>query len=100
MPRRKLSESEQRYLKALPAVDSVTANRITYSSAFREECRRRYAAGDSPVEIFRDAGLDPKIIGYKRIERCVARWRDEDAVDTVTGTSDGFGQSGPFSDGI
>ena len=25
------------------------------------------------------ARLDPKIIGYKRVERCIARWKAEDA---------------------
>ena len=37
--------------------------------------RCRYHAGESPVELFREAGLDPSLIGYKRIERCFARWR-------------------------
>lgn len=26
-----------------------------------------------------EAGLDPKIIGYKRVERCIARWKAENA---------------------
>lgn len=36
---------------------------------------RRYNAGESPAAIFREAGLDPKIIGYKRVERCISRWK-------------------------
>ena len=32
--------------------------------------------GDSPTALFRKAGLGPEVIGSKRIERCVARWRD------------------------
>ena len=40
---------------------------------------RRYAEGGSPAAIFREAGLDPKIIGYKRVERCIARWKAEKA---------------------
>ncbi len=35
----------------------------------------RYYAGESPAAIFREAGLDPSLIGYKRIERSIARWR-------------------------
>lgn len=35
--------------------------------------------GGSPAAIFREAGLDPKIIGYKRVERCIARWKAENA---------------------
>ena len=37
-------------------------------------CRRWLACRD-----FREAGLDPKIIGYKRVERCIARWKAENA---------------------
>ena len=28
--------------------------------------------------IFREAGLDSAVIGYKRIERCMSRWRARD----------------------
>lgn len=31
--------------------------------------------------IFREAGLDPKLIGYKRIERCIARWKKQEERD-------------------
>lgn len=73
--RRTLNEPTRTYLRSLPAVSEVSGERIYYSLAFRREAMRRYAAGDSPVRIFREAGLDPKVIGYKRIERCFARWR-------------------------
>ncbi|MBW3090804.1 hypothetical protein KIH81_08985, partial [Bifidobacterium sp. 82T25] len=36
---------------------------------------RQYALGRRPVSIFRDAGLDPRLVGYKRIERAFARWK-------------------------
>ncbi|EFA22893.1 hypothetical protein [Bifidobacterium gallicum] len=65
----------RKYLWSLKAVDSVTQTRISYSAAFRDDCMRRYNAGESPAEIFREAGLDPKIIGYKRVERCISRWK-------------------------
>ena len=63
------------YLTSLPAVSGVSSGRIRYTEEFRRECMRRYALGDSPVRIFRDAGLSPALIGYKRIERCISRWR-------------------------
>ena len=31
--------------------------------------------------MFREAGLGPELIGYKRIEQCVARWRGLDPTD-------------------
>lgn len=62
-------------LRKLPAVANVTHDRITYSDTFRHVCVIRYLAGESPTKIFREAGLPPELIGYKRIERCVARWK-------------------------
>lgn len=69
----------RKYLGSLDAVESVTQYRICYSKEFRDDCMRRYAEGGSPAAIFREAGLDPKIIGYKRVERCIARWKAENA---------------------
>lgn len=69
-----LSSELRKRLAALPAVRAVTEKRIEYSPEFRDEVVRRYAEGDSPVRIFRDHGLEPREIGYKRVERCVARW--------------------------
>lgn len=68
----------QRYLRTLPAVNAVTATRIYYTDEFRREVMRQYDAGGSPVAIFRENGLDPKIIGYKRIERAIARWKSDE----------------------
>ena len=51
--------------------------RITYTDSFKREAVTRYRRGESPVRIFREAGLDPRIIGNKRIERCIARWKRE-----------------------
>lgn len=67
-------EREREYLESLPAVREVRGGRIYYSRAFREQCVQRYMDGESPVMLFREAGLDPKLIGYKRIERAFARW--------------------------
>lgn len=66
---------EVAYLRSLPAVKEVNATRITYSDRFKVECVRRYFKGESARKIFRDAGLDPSLIGTKRIERCIARWK-------------------------
>ncbi|RSX53482.1 hypothetical protein D2E25_0805 [Bifidobacterium goeldii] len=69
------TERQRAYLESLPAVQSVGAKRIRYTEAFRDECLKRYCEGESPAELFREAGLDPKMLGYKRIERAFARWR-------------------------
>ena len=69
------SVEEVAYLKTLPAVADATRNRIIYTEEFKVDCVLRYAQGESPVQLFREAGLDPSLIGYKRIECAIARWR-------------------------
>ena len=68
----------------LPAIDSVTESRITYSRQFQIDCMRRYLQGEKPTAIFTSAGLSPSVIGHKRIERNIARWkRDESIMERV-----------------
>lgn len=74
----KFTAKERAYLASLPAVESVSASHIRYSDRFRVEVMCRYNAGESPSAIFREAGLDPKLIGYKRVERCIARWKQQE----------------------
>lgn len=74
----KFTAKERAYLSSLPAVKSVSASHIRYSDRFRVEVMCRYNAGESPSTIFREAGLDPKLIGYKRVERCIARWKQQE----------------------
>lgn len=71
------------YLRSLPAVAGASSTRIVYADWFRRDCVRRYRAGEHPVDLFREAGLDPKLIGYKRIERAFARWRAEARVPAL-----------------
>ena len=73
----KFSAQEIEYLRSVPAVLNVTANRITYTDSFKSACLERYLDGESPVRMFREAGMPPELIGYKRIERCFARWKTD-----------------------
>lgn len=70
------TKDEIEYLLSLRAVNKVSNGRIRYSEEFKRECMQKYADGESPIKIFRDAGMDPVLIGYKRIERCISRWRE------------------------
>ena len=62
---RGFSAREIGYLSKLPAVEHVTRGRIVYAEDFKNHCVRRYLSGDSPAQIFRMAGLDSSLIGYK-----------------------------------
>lgn len=77
---------ELQMLRNLPAVANVSKDRITYSNVFKQVCVIRYLAGESPTKIFREAGLPPELIGYKRIERSVARWKAA-VLKSVNGSS-------------
>lgn len=77
---------ELQMLRDLPAVANVSKDRITYSNAFKQVCVIRYLAGESPTKIFREAGLPPELIGSKRIERSVARWKAA-VLKSVSGSS-------------
>ena len=77
---------ELQMLRDQPAVANVSKDRITYSNAFKQVCVIRYLAGESPTKIFREAGLPPELIGYKRIERSVARWKAA-VLKSVNGSS-------------
>jgi hypothetical protein len=61
--------TEEQTVKLLssPHVNRVTPKTISYTKAFKEEFVKRYCAGESPIEIFASCGLDPDIIGRKRI---------------------------------
>ena len=86
MTKRQFSNTEVEYLRALPAVESVTENRITYSRDFQISCMRRYLDGERPSTIFTSAGLSPAIIGRKRVERSIARWKvDLDMLESGSG---------------
>ncbi|MBW3088338.1 transposase [Bifidobacterium sp. 82T24] len=78
MANKEIDSEMKSYLESLPAVESVMSDRIYYSDTFKRYVVQRYAAGDSPTRIFREAGLGPSII-RKRIERCIARWHDRAA---------------------
>lgn len=82
------SKEEIAYLYSLPAVSRVTSSSISYAEEFKRECTRRYLTGESPSRVFREAGLYPELIGHKRIERCVARWKARYAAELQDALSD------------
>ena len=84
------TDAQMRYLRSLPAVAAVSRTRIVYADEFKQACLERYLAGDSPVRMFREAGLDPKLVGYKRIEHCFARWKAKAEEEALTGSDNGY----------
>ena len=73
--RKLFTDNEVSLLAKNPSVYAVSSVEIQYTNAFKLHFIQRYLEGDSPSEIFRAAGLDPELLGYKRIERATYRWK-------------------------
>ena len=69
------SDVEIEILSLNPYVKSVTAKQINYSDSFKLHFLAEHAAGKLPLEIFVEAGFDPKLIGQGRIDTASIRWR-------------------------
>ena len=66
--------SDLKYFQKLPAIKKATPTRLYYTEEFQRHCVEAYKLGEPPSRIFRKAGLDPQLIGYKRVERAFDRW--------------------------
>ena len=69
------------YLESLPAIAHVTSKRITYAHEFQVYCMYWYMRGLRPYQIFSSVGMPLELIGAKRIERCIARWKMMEPAD-------------------
>jgi hypothetical protein len=63
------SKEEIETLRANPYVKSVTENMVRFTTEFKEEFwRRYYNECQSPRKIVEELGLDPEVLGRKRID--------------------------------
>lgn len=69
------NEHQRRQLEANPNVKSVSDRAIQYTADFKIHAVQLNLAGNGPVEIFREAGFDLDIIGIKKAQSALARWR-------------------------
>ncbi|KAB8287560.1 hypothetical protein [Bifidobacterium avesanii] len=69
------TDEQVKYLEGLPAVRAVHGDRIFYEPWFSRSALQQYAKGVKPGEIFASAGMPESLVGAKRIERSMARWR-------------------------
>lgn len=67
---------QQEVLKMNPNIEKVSEKSITYKSSFKLMAIEEYMKGKTPSEIFREAGINPEIIGAKNPNRCLERWRN------------------------
>lgn len=70
------SEHEIKQLESNPNVLHVTDKSITYAPAFKLAAVKAYISGQTPMEIFRNAGFDVDVIGHDKPHQCLKRWRN------------------------
>ena len=72
------TDEQMRLLKGNDAISEVSRTRIYYREWFQMQAIMKNRLGMGPTRIFTEAGLPPSLVGYKRIERCMSRWRARD----------------------
>ena len=58
-----------------PNIEDVTANRIKFTSEFKEKALQLNSEGISPTQIFRDYGIDIHIVGRDLPGNCLGNWK-------------------------
>lgn len=71
------SDDQIEKLKDHPCIEKISAKSIVFTLDFRMKVIKAYAAGLSPRQLFLDNGLDPEILGRRRFESCLHRWREQ-----------------------
>lgn len=66
---------QQELLRRNPQIAKVSEKAITYKDSFKLIAIEEYMKGKTPSEIFRQAGINPEIIGSENPKRCLLRWR-------------------------
>ena len=62
-----LTPEQIRMLKNNPNIVKVTPRQVHYTQTFKNYFCREYAKGRSSTEIFREQGIDPKVLGETRV---------------------------------
>ena len=68
MARKEFTEEEIAVLKTSPHVMDVSPAIIHFNVAFKELFWKKFQAGMAPAAIFREAGIDPDMLGKTRVE--------------------------------
>ena len=68
MARKEFTEEEIAILKTSPHVMDVSPTIIHFNVAFKELFWKKFQAGMAPAAIFREAGIDPDMLGKTRVE--------------------------------
>lgn len=69
------NEQQRRILEKNPNVSSVSDRAIQYTGEFKIRAVKENLAGKGPVQIFIEADFDLDMIGKKKAQSSLERWR-------------------------
>ncbi len=74
MSHKRFSSEEIELLRQNPNVKNVTEKSIQFSEQFKLQAVELYHQGLKPMDIFRDAGFDVSVLGFRRISNAFWNW--------------------------
>ena len=69
------NEHQRRILESNPNVASVSDRAIQYTSEFKIRAVKENLSGKGPAQIFIEAGFDLDIIGIRKAQSSLSRWK-------------------------
>ena len=72
---KQFSQEQIELLLQNPNIEDVTANTIKFTAEFKEKALELSSQGMQPLQIFKNAGIDLKIIGKSMPANCITTWR-------------------------
>jgi transposase-like protein len=73
------SKAEREILQNNPFVQKVTGRTVTFTTEFKMDYVARKSVGESSRAIFKSAGIDPDILGERRINTFTSRMKQHTA---------------------
>jgi len=70
-----LSDQERLLLLKNPNIERITEKHVVFSSSFKIQAVEKYLKGQSPVDIFKDAKIDPNLFIKNYCQSCIKRWK-------------------------
>lgn len=71
---RSFTPKDRKDLENNPNVLKVTTSNVAYTPKFKAEALKLQQQGQSPNQIFRDAGFDLSLFGDDYARKCIRRW--------------------------
>ena len=75
MKRKPYTVQEKEELLKSEAIEKVNDYQVTYSNKFKVFAVGEYISGKTPMEIFKEIGINVNILGRKQPQKSLTRWR-------------------------